>query len=109
MLGLILTYSGIGLLFMALAIPMIQRRLKRNCWYGFRTAKTLSNDRIWYAANEHSGRMLFVTGFLTIAAAVLLAPLALFSQSTYAALCTGIMLIMLIYTTYLSFTYLRRL
>jgi len=109
MLGLILIFTGVGLLFMAISVPMINHRVKRNPWYGFRTPKTLSNDRIWYAANEHSGRMLFLTGILTIMAALLLAPIAFYSKDTYAAACTLFMVVALLYTTYLSFRFLRRL
>ncbi len=33
MFGLFLMYAGIGLLFMAISVPMINRRVKRNPWY----------------------------------------------------------------------------
>jgi len=107
--ALFLMFAGIGLLFMAISVPMINHRVKRNQWYGFRTPKTLSNDRIWYAANEHSGRMLFLSGILTIVSAVLLTPFALVGTDTYALACTVVMLAALFYTTYLSFKFLRRL
>jgi uncharacterized membrane protein len=104
-----LIFAGLGLLYIVLSIPMIQRRVRRNPWYGFRTRKTLSNDRIWYAANEHSGRMLFFTGLVTLFSAILMTPLGFFSQETYALVCTIVMVATLVYTTYLSFKYLRRL
>ena len=109
MTPLILSFAGLGLLYMLLSIPMIMRRVKRNPWYGFRTPKTLSSDRIWYAANEHSGRMLFFTGFITLLASILLAPFGFLSEAAYALTCTLVMTVTLLYTTYLSFMYLRRL
>ena len=108
-LVLVITFAAVGLLYMLLSIPLISRRVKRNPWYGFRTPKTLSSDRIWYAANEHSGRMIFVTGFVTLLASILLVPLGFFSEAAYAWTCMLVMLATLLYTTYLSFMYLRRL
>ena len=102
-------FAVLGLLYILLAIPMIGRRVKLNPWYGFRTPKTLSSDRIWYAANEHSGRMLFVSGVATILGAILLAPLGIISADAYVLGCTIVMAATLIYTTYLSFMFLRRL
>lgn len=38
-----------------LSIPLILRMVPRNHFYGFRTAKTLSDDGIWYELNQGSG------------------------------------------------------
>jgi uncharacterized membrane protein len=109
MLWSILMFAAVGILFMGIAIPLINHRVKRNWWYGFRTPKTLSSDRIWYAANEHSGRMLFVSGFATMASAFLLAPIGAISLEAYVSACTFVMIGFLLFTTYLSFKFLRRL
>lgn len=101
-----------GLLFMGLSLPLIQRRVKPNPWYGFRTPKTLSSERIWYLANEYSGRLLFVTGLIVAAAAILLTPLGLIPYVGIAAYrfgCTAVLIGCLILTLWLSFRYLRKL
>lgn len=45
----------VPLLVLALAVPMILRKVPRNYFYGFRTPRTLSSDRVWYQANRTSG------------------------------------------------------
>lgn len=50
-----LLYGLAGLLFIAIGIPLALKRVPPNRWYGFRTAKTLSNQTIWYAANRVVG------------------------------------------------------
>lgn len=62
------TLSG-GLLA-ALCIPLIQRKVKPNRWYGLRTPRTLADPEVWYPANEYAGRRMFLTGMSMIAAAV---------------------------------------
>jgi uncharacterized membrane protein len=68
-----LLFAFVGLLFAGLSIPLIQRRMPPNHFYGFRTKKTLSDAKIWYEANHISGHDLFVAGVLiTITSLVLL-------------------------------------
>jgi len=59
-----LLFAMIGLLFVGLSIPLILERVPPNRYYGFRTAKTLSDPRIWYELNRISGNDLFVAGAL---------------------------------------------
>ena len=40
----------------------LEFRVPPNRWYGFRTAKTFSNQTIWYAANRVVGTDLIVAG-----------------------------------------------
>lgn len=55
-----------------LAVPMIKKKISRNKFYGFRTAKTLSNDEIWYKANHFAGKALFAAGVVMIISSFLL-------------------------------------
>jgi len=50
-----------------LAIPMAAGIVPPNWFYGFRTRKTLSDPRIWYAANRYSGFYLLAAGTLSLA------------------------------------------
>ena len=51
-----------GLLFIGISLPLILEKVPPNGWYGFRVAKTFSNERIWYGANRAAGYNLFWAG-----------------------------------------------
>ena len=71
--GYSLLFAGVGLLFMAFSIPLIQERVPPNSSYGFRTAKSLSDPKIWYAINRISGVDLLIAGaLLTLGSVVML-------------------------------------
>ena len=59
-----LSFCGVGLLFIALSLPLIQGCVPPNSFYGFRTAKSLSDPKIWYAINRISGIDLLIAGAL---------------------------------------------
>ena len=59
-----LAFCGVGLLFIALSVPLIQGRVPPNAFYGFRTAKSLSDSKIWYEINRLSGIDLLIAGAL---------------------------------------------
>lgn len=54
-------------LMIALAIPMILKKVPRNPLYGFRTPHTMSSDEVWYEANRIAGWDLLVAGAVTLA------------------------------------------
>ena len=49
-------------------------RQSPNHWYGFRTRRTLADERVWYAVNRVSGQDMILSGVL-----ILLTALVLFS------------------------------
>ncbi len=55
-----------GFLFIAISTPLILDKVSPNAWYGFRVAKTLASERIWYMANREAGYNLLYTG-ITVA------------------------------------------
>ena len=61
-----LIFSGVGAVFIALGIPLFQKRVPPNTWYGCRTTKSLSDERIWYAVNRITGQDMILTGILII-------------------------------------------
>ena len=71
-----------GALFVALAIPLMRRKIPPNGLYGLRINATFANDRVWYEANAASGRDLALLGVLLLSLAVAL-PLAGLSQDVY--------------------------
>jgi len=49
---------GLGVFFIALAIPLIRRRVKPNWIYGVRFPATLEDESVWYDMNARGGRDL---------------------------------------------------
>lgn len=66
----LVTVLAVDGLFVALSIPLILRKVRRNVVYGFRTCATLRDDFVWYEANAYFGRRL--VAFCVISAAVVL-------------------------------------
>lgn len=58
--------------FVALALPLMLRKVPRNVVYGFRTRTTLSGDSIWYDTNAHFGRGLLVASIVSVVAIAVL-------------------------------------
>ena len=48
------------------AFPLTLGKIPRNRFYGFRLAKTLENDEIWYRANKVAGRSMLVAALVGI-------------------------------------------
>jgi uncharacterized membrane protein len=57
-----LVFAGIGILFVAVSIPLIRRKVGPNIIYGVRTRKTLSDDKLWYEANHRFGKDFLLSG-----------------------------------------------
>jgi uncharacterized membrane protein len=69
-LSIALEFGLIGIVFIALGIPLKRGKVPPNVWYGFRTRKTLSNPEIWYAVNRVTGQDMIVAGTTLAASAV---------------------------------------
>lgn len=65
-------FALLGILLMGLAQPMARGELEPNRTVGLRTASTLADPAVWYAANAAAGRDLFRVGMGTSVAAVVL-------------------------------------
>ena len=63
-------YFIAGLVLFAVGVPLLRGWIPRNRLAGFRTPKTLSNDRVWYEANRVAGRDLMIVGAVVMATAV---------------------------------------
>ena len=108
---LIATYIFLGGLFIGIAAPLIQGRVKPNPWYGFRVPKTMSDPDTWYAVNAYFGRRFAVAGLLTAVAGLALSPVALIPHvgpMGYMIVCHAIMLGSLIWIVVDTFRYLRK-
>jgi hypothetical protein len=67
-----LSFGLAGLFFIGLSIPLMQGRVPPNRYYGFRTAKTLSDPRIWYEVNRISGNDLFLGGVVVAISSIIM-------------------------------------
>jgi|KBSMisStaDraftv2_1062788.scaffolds.fasta_scaffold60339_5 uncharacterized membrane protein len=66
----------------AVSVPLILRAVPPNRWYGFRTTRTLSNEKLWFRANHFAG-WAFLAAAGATAAVLVFAPEA---ASGYGAL-----------------------
>ena len=106
---LLLLFAGSGLLLIGVSIPLIQRRIKPNYWYGFRTRRTLSDPAVWYEVNAYAGKRLLVSGVVTALAAIVLYFLPGLTVEGYALGMTVFALGPLTIGIAQSFRYLNRL
>ncbi len=65
-------FTAAGVLFIALGTPLLRGRVRPNSWYGCRTSKTLSDEKVWYAVNRVTGRALVAAGIAVIASSLAL-------------------------------------
>jgi uncharacterized membrane protein len=56
----------VAIALVAASVPLMRGRVKPNRTYGFKTRKTLSDERVWYAANQILGKDMFLTGIATL-------------------------------------------
>lgn len=99
-----------GFVFIVISLPLIYQKVPPNHLYGFRVRKTLSNPRVWYAANRVAGIDLFLAGILIVLTAVLTTMLALFlPQAWLTALNFAVLMLALAATVIHSFWMLSKL
>ncbi len=102
-------YIGAGLLLIAISIPLIQRRIKPNPWYGFRTPTTLKNEKVWYEVNAHSGMRLLISGIIVVIAAILFALIPDLTIDTYAIVVALVLGVSITIGLLQSFRYLSQI
>jgi len=71
----ILKWIVAGLVFIIIGIPTMLEKIPPNRWYGFRVSKTLSDERIWYAANRVMGIDMMLAGLAIVITAIFTAKL----------------------------------
>jgi uncharacterized membrane protein len=53
-----------AVLILIVAIPLVIGWVPRNRFYGVRTRRTLSDDRIWFSANRLGGWLFILSGLI---------------------------------------------
>jgi hypothetical protein len=57
---LAITNISCGLLFIAICIPLLKRKVKMNEWYGFRISKAFQSEENWFSINAYGARKLII-------------------------------------------------
>jgi uncharacterized membrane protein len=83
-----IAFAGIGLLSIAVGVPLASRRVGPNRWYGLRIRATLTDEHVWYEANAATGRDLILLGSVLLVAALVLPGLV--APPAYLAICGGV-------------------
>ncbi len=60
----------LGLVFIGVAIPLIQKRIPPNQFYGLRIPATVADETVWYEANARAGKDLLRLGLLLMVVGV---------------------------------------
>ena len=66
----------LGFILLVLGVPLVMGKVRPNAFYGFRTAATMRDERVWYEANAFGGMALIGCGATVVALAFLLKPLS---------------------------------
>jgi uncharacterized membrane protein len=71
-----------SILILIVSIPLVIGWIPRNRFYGVRTRKTLSDERVWYSANKFGGWLFITSGLIYLLIAVFV-PYSTDSASLY--------------------------
>ena len=104
-----LIYLFVGIIFMAISIPLIKRKVKINNWYGIRLPETMKNEKLWYEVNEKSGKHLFVFGLAICLLTLVLYFSKFFSYNVSFLIMTFLILVGTITFAILAFSVTNRL
>jgi hypothetical protein len=58
-------------IFLAVSIPLVLGWIPKNRFYGIRTKKTLSDERIWRSVNSLGGRLIVASSLIYLSVAAL--------------------------------------
>jgi hypothetical protein len=62
-----LPFWVVPVILIVLSVPLILGKVPRNRLYGFRTAYTMSSEKIWYRANKIGGIAVLTSGLFWLA------------------------------------------
>lgn len=82
-------FTLVGLLLIAISLPLMRRAIKPNPLYGLRVRATFADERVWYEANAATGRDFTILGVLQVAVALFVRGV---SENVYVAVNVGFLL-----------------
>ncbi len=62
------TILSCAAIFALFAVPLVLRKVPRNAIYGYRTARTLESDEVWYPANAFFGWCMIASSLVSAVA-----------------------------------------
>ncbi len=80
-------YLVMGLVLVLLSIPLMNGKIKRNYWYGFRLPSVFRSEEVWLEVNRYGAKGLLATGILFLVASVVLYFVPGISLEAYSLLC----------------------
>ncbi|MFN0110385.1 MAG: SdpI family protein [Blastocatellia bacterium] len=86
-------YVFAGIFFILIGIPSILQWVPPNDYWGFRTAKTFSDERIWYAANRLSGIDMAIAGLAIVIGTLVTAKIVRWDRRRANRICFSIFLV----------------
>src|SRR5437868_6948065 len=106
----VLLFVLVGGIFVALGIPLKQGRVPPNRFYGFRTPRTMTDEKIWYPANRVLGIDMIRAGVVIVAVSLLMLALRGFVPSdTAVVVIIATMIGTAVYMAIHGFAILRKL
>jgi hypothetical protein len=69
MLGLIDIF--VGVLVIAVCIPLLKNKIRMNYWYGMRFRKSFESNENWYKINQFGARRMILWSFVIIVIGIL--------------------------------------
>lgn len=106
---LLCLFLASGGVLIGISIPLIQRKVPPNPWYGFRVRRTLEDPNVWYPVNVYSGWRMLRLGAAIMIAAVVAYFVPGLDDAWYAYLVGIVAVIGVIAGLVQSFGYLRKL
>ena len=107
---LVVSHVFVGMIEIILGMPLLLGKIKRNIFYGFRTPKTLSDDKIWEESNKKVGKDLIMAGvILTIASLLLFFVKDSISIETLLIICLILLFVPIIAVIIRGLSYLKTL
>ncbi|HTX68270.1 MAG TPA: SdpI family protein [Thermoleophilia bacterium] len=80
----------LGVVMIAVSVPMVARMVPMNRWYGVRTRKAFASEDNWYELNAYGGKLMLGYGAFLILAGVVEFRLAVPPTSPWSPLLVGV-------------------
>jgi hypothetical protein len=104
-----LTWIGLGLLSIAISIPLLKGKIKMNSWYGFRFMQAFQSPGNWYQINRYGAKRLIFWSIVLMLLGCLLPFLPPFDKNPVSLILVLHVPLVLIIAAIESWLYARKL
>ncbi len=66
-----ISHTLVGVLLIAMSIPLAKGKVKMSRWYGFKIAKAYESDDNWYKINRHGAKGMITWSILLVVSGLL--------------------------------------